>query len=410
MACSTRSAKLETRTSRLKLEPRWKPYTERVAPGVRLGYRRKGTAGSWSVIAADGKGGNWLKAFAVADDFEDANGDTVLDFWQARARARKLARGEHEDKAGEHAPVTVATALHQYEADLEIRGADTGNVARVKSHLSEMLLQKPVVLLTAKELKRWRDGLKKSVRVGSINRICNGLRAALNLAADTDERVSSRRAWEVGLQAIRDATESRNVILPAEAIHRIVAQAYGIGQEFGLLVEMAATSGARVGQLARLEPHDVQGERADPRLMMPSSRKGRGQKKITRRPVPIPERLAVRLRQAGQKSGNGLLLVKPSGESWKKSDHSRLFRRAVQRAGFDPAQVTIYALRHSNIVRQLLAGVPIRVVAAAHDTSVSMIEKTYSKHIGDHADALMRPALLDLGAPIAAANVVQLKP
>jgi hypothetical protein len=154
---------------------------------------------------------------------------------------------------------------------------------------------------------------------------------------------------------------------------------------------------------------DVQGNRADPRLMMPSSRKGRGHKKVTRRPVPIPESLAARLRHAGQKSDNGFLVVKPSGQSWKRSDHTRLFGRAAQRAGLDPADVTIYALRHSNIVRQLLAGVPIRVVAVFHDTSVAMIEKTYSKHIGDHADALARPALLDLSAPITSANVLPLK-
>jgi hypothetical protein len=57
--------------------------------------------------------------------------------------------------------------------------------------------------------------------------------------------------------------------------------------------------------------------------------------------------------------------------------------------------VTINALRHSSIVRQLLAGVPVRVIAVNHDTSIVMIERTYSRHIGDHADALVRVALLD---------------
>ena len=57
--------------------------------------------------------------------------------------------------------------------------------------------------------------------------------------------------------------------------------------------------------------------------------------------------------------------------------------------------MTIYALRHSSIVRQLLGGVPGRVVAVNHDTSLAMIERTYSAHIGDHADALTRAALLD---------------
>jgi hypothetical protein len=77
MARNTRSPKLETRTTRLRLPLRWKPYTARVGPGVRLGYRRNATAGSWSVIAANGKGGNWMKGFAVADDHEEANGDNV---------------------------------------------------------------------------------------------------------------------------------------------------------------------------------------------------------------------------------------------------------------------------------------------------------------------------------------------
>ena len=62
----------------------------------------------------------------------------------------------------------------------------------------------------------------------------------------------------------------------------------------------------------------------------------------------------------------------------------------------DPAEVTMYALRHSSIVRQLLAGVPVRIVAAGHDTSVAMIERNYSRYITDHADALVRGAMLDL--------------
>ena len=45
----------------------------------------------------------------------------------------------------------------------------------------------------------------------------------------------------------------------------------------------------------------------------------------------------------------------------------------------------------------MLRGVPTRVVAASHDTSVPMIEKSYSATIGDHSDALYRNALLDLG-------------
>ena len=65
----------------------------------------------------------------------------------------------------------------------------------------------------------------------------------------------------------------------------------------------------------------------------------------------------------------------------------------------DPDMVSMYALRHSSIVRQLLAGVPIRVVAVNHDTSIAMLERTYSRHIGDHSDALARVGLLDTSEP-----------
>ena len=58
-----------------------------------------------------------------------------------------------------------------------------------------------MALLTARELRRWRDALQ-ALAASSINRVGNAFRAALNLAADTDERIASRRAWEVGLQAI----------------------------------------------------------------------------------------------------------------------------------------------------------------------------------------------------------------
>ena len=60
------------------------------------------------------------------------------------------------------------------------------------------------------------------------------------------------------------------------------------------------------------------------------------------------------------------------------------------------------------IVRQILAGVPIRVIAVNHDTSVAMIERTYSRHIGDHADLLARGALLDTAEPVGA-NVVPMR-
>jgi integrase len=400
MARSARARKLETRAARLKLPVAKKPVFAKIGPRVGLGYRRNQTAGTWVLRVADGKGGNWTKAIGNADDFEEADGNNTLDFWQAQDRARVIARVGRDGDGDDGKPVTVKRALDRYEADLKTRGGDAANVARVRLHLRETLANKRVALLTARDLRSWRDGLAKHLAPATVNRTAGALKAALNLVADQDERIISRQAWDIGLATIPDAEESRNVILPEAAIHSIISEAYQESDKFGLLVEVAAITGARVSQLARLEVQDVQYDRADPRLMMPSSRKGRGQKKITRRPVPIPTALATLLRSAmADKAASAPLLLKPSGDLWKRSDHSRLFRRTAIRAGLDPSEVTMYALRHSAIVRQILAGVPIRVVAVNHDTSIAMLERTYSRYIGDHSDSLARRALLDTTVP-----------
>jgi hypothetical protein len=139
MARSTRASRLETRTARLKSAVRKKPYFVAIGPGVGLGYRRNKTAGSWVVRAADGKGGNWTQAFAVADDFEDANGTDVFNFWQAQERARAVARGGRDATEDSGKPVTVAQIIDRYETDLRVRGGDVYNAQRVRVHMPEML-------------------------------------------------------------------------------------------------------------------------------------------------------------------------------------------------------------------------------------------------------------------------------
>ena len=403
MARSMRAPSLESRSARLRLPVSKKPVWLRIGHGVSLGYRRNQGPGAWTLRVADGSSGHWTKALATADDFDTADGGAVLDFWQAQDRARALGlSARHGDSSSKLA--TVAQAVGAYAADLRARGGDTANADRIRAHLPDALGGKTIATLAARDFTPWRALTKAKLSPAAINRVNSCLRAALNLARDQDERIVSARAWEKALAAIPDATQARNVILAEPDVRAIIAAAYEhVGPEFGLLTEVAAVTGARVSQLARLELRDVQSERTDPRLMMPSSRKGRGHKRIDRRPVPIPHGLAARLR-AGAKGrlDDAPLLVKPSGEPWRKSDHHRLFARAVRRAGLgEQPDVTIYALRHSSIVRQLLAGTPIRIVAVLHDTSVAMIERTYSRHIGDHSDHMTRRALLDLAEPLA---------
>lgn len=396
MARSVRSSRLESRSARLKLPIAKKPTFVKIAPGVALGYRRNASAGTWVVRCADGRGGNWTKAIGTADDFEDATIGRTLTFWTAQQRARELARGGLGG-GDVNKLITVAEAIAAYEVDLRARGGDVYNARRCRIHLPSILASKTVALLTAKELRHWRDGLLGAgLAPPTVKRTSRALQAALNLAASHDSRIANSSAWRVGLAALPDAESARNVILPEADILAIIRAAYELDADFGLLVECAAVTGARVSQLARLEVGDLQGDSDTPRLQMPTSRKGRGMKRIGRCPVPIPASLAAKL-QTDRQTGEPLLFR--HGAPWRPSDHRQPFRRAVERAGLDPDGVTIYSLRHSSIVRQLLAGVPIRVVAVNHDTSVIMLERTYSKNIGEHTDSLTRRVLLDPAGP-----------
>jgi len=105
------------------------------------------------------------------------------------------------------------------------------------------------------------------------------------------------------------------------------------------------------------------------------------------------------------------LLIKPDGDPWEKKDHASPFADVERVVGLNPKEVTAYALRHSNITRALLRGVPETVVASTHDTSPAMIKQNYAKHITSHADDLVRGALLDTGTPPARAadKVVKLR-
>jgi integrase len=405
-----RAPKLETATARRKLAIRKKPYWLKLAPTIALGFRRNAGPGTWSVRSTDGHGSDWIKRIGLADDQEPADGGAVLTFWQAQDRARALARGQTGDDGDR--PITVIEALERYEADLVARGGDPYNARRARVHLAGALASKPVALLGAPELRKWRDGLAAKLAPASVNRTRTCLRAALELAADHDPRISNRRAWKVGLAGLPDSQRARNVIHSDGVVKRIVDAAYEHDRALGLLVEVAAVTGARLSQLARLEVCDLQADRPDPRLLMPLSAKGRMRaKKHERRPVPIPSALAAVLKQkAAGRPHDAPLLLRGNGSGWGHSNRARHrddFRAVVAAVGLDPDAVTLYALRHSSIVRQLLANTPIRITATLHDTSVAQIERNYSRHISEHSDPLARRALLDLSAPIGV-NVVPL--
>jgi integrase len=255
-------------------------------------------------------------------------------------------------------------------------------------------------LLTAGELARWRNDLMTSEKLkdASVARILKSARASLNLAASHDDRIHNRNAWRVGLGGVSDDYIPRNQVQPDTVVQKIIAEAYALDAEFGLFVHVCAATGARASQVARLTVANLLADC----LMMPSSRKGKT-RKVTYQPVPISPGLAERLKRAAKGCPLDAPLLTRGGEAWDlEKNHKRLlqdpFAIVAERLSLKKLSgegwETMYALRHSSIVRTILAGTPPFLVAKNHDTSLAMLEKTYGKYIAAAAGGIARRGLL----------------
>jgi len=414
MARKNRSNTLENRTGRLKLAPRRKPYPgPSLARGVRQDYRRniKGN-GTWVANVADGHGGYTTRRIADADDFDESNGKSILNFFEAQDQIKALGQG-----SAVHS--TLDSVLIDYKADLIAGSSNPYNADWPRVHLTSELLAKPIVLLTAPELKKWRDGLVGIKTLATLNRLSTSIRAALNFAARQDPRIKNQSAWETGLANLPNPDAAHNVVLNDDQVRAFVTVSYDLDYAFGLFAEVVAGTGARPSQVSRLRVEDLRMHPVKPTLMMPKSGKGGKRDRVERKAqhysIPITSELAVKLQLAGKgRKAAEPLLIRDNGEPWGVEWGVRLnssYRRRVNRVavaiGLDPAEVTMYCLRHSSIVRMLLKNVPTRVVAAVHDTSIPMIESHYSKHITDYSDDVSRAALLQHKVP-GGANVIRL--
>jgi integrase len=143
--------------------------------------------------------------------------------------------------------------------------------------------------------------------------------------------------------------------------------------------------------------------------MIPSSNKGRGKHARLPSPVRIGSDITALLASAcrrrkstdllfkrwGYKRADGIKWEKDALRGWLPSELTDPFKMVAERAGLSE-EVTAYALRHSSIARGLRAGLPVRLVAAIHDTSSEMIEKYYSAFIVDAFDAIAVGAIVPL--------------
>ncbi|GEP06522.1 site-specific integrase [Methylobacterium oxalidis] len=213
----------------------------------------------------------------------------------------------------------------------------------------------------------------------------------MNASADLHRRaLPSTISAEIksGTKAVFADSNARKQVLPDAEIRRLVDSAFAVDDtsDFGRLVLVMAATGARLSQVARIKVADV--EVAPSRIMVPPSRKGWAAKRATPIAVPVGADVIARLQPAlsGRRGHEPLLLhwhKKQIGPAewegvdrrpWASASAAVRHWAAARDIAAVPADTVMLCLRHSSIVRALSASVPVRLVAALHDTSVQMIE------------------------------------
>jgi integrase len=323
----------------------------------------------------------------VADDYDEADGDRVLNFGQAQQRA-KGHTGRH---AGGY---TVADALADYLRLLEGEQRAKHNIrdTRYRAGLILPALGKiKVAALTSDRLRRWRDDLaagprrlrtgkgeaqkhrpapmegdEQRARRATANRVWTVLRAALNHAFH-EGRADSDLAWrKVKPFKAVDAARVRYLSVP-EARRLVNAS----GDEFRPLVQAALQTGCRYGELIRLTVADYNRDAGT--LAIRQSKSGK-----PRHVVLTDEGTALFARLCAGRAGSETLLRKSNGQPWNRSSQGRPMADACERARISPP-VSFHILRHTWASLAVMAGTPAMVVSRnlGHSTT-KMVEHFYS--------------------------------
>ncbi len=390
MARSVRRAGLETRTARLKLPVARKPLFLRIGPGLSLGYRRNQVAGTWVLRIADGKGGAITRAIGTADDFVDADGTSVLNFWQAQEKAQSTARSSSGQ--GVPKPLTVGRAAEVYLEKLEAKNPRTARDTRgrLNLHFLNKFGDELVMSLTKSKLEGWLNSMalksqdREAVRRSkdSANRVLSMVKALLNHALrDPANGITDDHAWRL--------VKPYHGVATPRATHFSEAQARALidatpDREFADLLTAGFLTGARYGELIACSVCDFD---EDAKTLSVDGKTG------PRTIILQPEAVIFFQSVCGERGADEPLLKRGDGARWNRSHQQRRMAFALERAGLDQ-EGTFYALRHSYISRAIEGEVPLNIIADNCGTSVRIIETTYAKVL-----ASKRRDFIERGAP-----------
>ena len=422
MARTVRETALATRTARLRLTIRGKPYWRMLEQGLHIGYRRRATGGTWIARRRNERGIYREAKLGLADDLQDADGRTIFDFAQAQHAARAWCRHEQVLASGpgvtDAGPYTVARAMADYLEDYRRRGGKASDSIEsvTRQNILPELGYLPVVKLTTRRLldwhraiaerpRRWRSRPGAEVNVAAFdpmdteavrrrrataNRVLTYLKAALN------------HAWRAGLVASDDAWRRvkpfRAVDAPVirylsnEEIVRLLNACKGAFRD---LVHAALLTGCRYGELCRLKVADY--NRDVETLTIREAKSGRVRHvTLTAEAPELIESLI------SGRSPAEVLFKRDDGRGWKRAEQLRPMRDACKCAGINPA-VGFHVLRHTHASILAMRAVPMAVIARQLGHSDTRMTERHYAHLAPNyvADTIRVnfPSLTEAQAP-----------
>jgi integrase len=343
----------------------------------------------------------------MADDLSDADGATVLSYWQAVEAVRKRLSNRGRATIVESVcRYTVGDALDSYLHMMEGEGRSPHSINdaryRIRSLILPALGKLDIADLTTERLRRWRDGLAKvparirtrhgekqkhrdiagddaaRARRASANRTWTILRAALNHAYH-DGKVASDHAWRK-VKPFKKVDRARIRYLTVAECQRLINSC---DADFRLLVQAALLTGCRYGELSRLVVSDFNPDVGTVGIQQSKSGHSRN--------IVLTDEGRKFFRQITVgRSGDELMLRKANGTAWQNSHQLRPMAEAVTRAKIKPA-INFHALRHTWASLAVMNGTPLLVVAKVMGhRDGRMVEKFYGHLREDYVAAEIR--------------------
>jgi integrase len=429
MAGTVQHAKLESRTSRARLKRGRQPHWQALVSGsTHLGYQVKQgePEGRWVLRRYAGDRKYRITGLGRADDAADADGQHVLDFAQAEAKARAMVA---TPGGGRIERITVRRALKIYDDAKRAAGqpvSDPGKTVHILPPLGDSV----VAELTVEILRDWLAALASSPaqlrpkagkiqfrpppqgeeairrRRATANRIVGLLKAVLNFAYDAGH-VANRDPWGRKFKKFKGVSRARVRYLSIPEAQRLMN---ACDEDFKPMVRAALETGARYSELCRLEVADFNPDSGTVHVRKSKSYQERhivltddGQSFFRQHCVGRAgdelifsnvDRVARALeKERGQLRKTGEDPVKANVDDrgeWRVAEQARPMRAANKRANLKP-HCNFHALRHTWASLSVMRGVPLIVVAknlGHRDTR--MVETHYGHLSNDYISDAIR--------------------